>query len=195
VVFELGCAARGVPRVAGPVVPHVVGDYRGHVVETGGSSRPCRVLLFAAAPDRIHAELLGPLGGPRWIVDGGAGRMAVTAVDAGLAYVGAATPEIVARVLGLPLSTEQLVAGLLERGIAGEGWSLVRESGDTGTLPDRLELSWPGGVVRLELTARRVVEVGATIGSGEPSPGLPRRSLEELAAQDAPRLFAPDDAP
>jgi len=187
----VGCAGGGLHRFSGPGSRAVVGEYRGRVERADGQSRPCHALLFAHGPDRFHAELLGPFGGPQWIVDGGAGRMAVTAVGDGVAYAGAASPDLVAGVLGLPISAEQLVHGLLESSVAGEGWSLARGPGRPGALPQALELRSDEGVVRLRLRRWRALRGdGSRLGTGEPPPGIPVRPLEELASGDGSALFS-----
>ena len=65
------CAGRRVPvssvQDAGPAF----GLYRARLEEAGGQSERFRLLLFAAAPDRIHGEVLSPMGTTALIFDGG----------------------------------------------------------------------------------------------------------------------------
>lgn len=181
---------------AGEAEAEVVGIYRGRFESAGGESGRFRLMLFAARPDRLHGEIIGPLGSAQMIMDGGGGRLALTLVGDRVAYVGAARPEHVARILGVALSLEDLVRAVLD-GVTADGqYSVVRSADRKGTLPTDLELRSPDTLLRIELLKRRALASPAgPLGTGEPPAGVDRRPLEQLSAADPPALFAGADAP
>ena len=61
-------------------------------------------------PDRIHGEILSPVGTTEAIFDGGNGRIAVTLPRDRVSYVGDGDAAAMAKVLGVRLSLEELVS-------------------------------------------------------------------------------------
>lgn len=183
VASSVSCQRRAPRSVAESLLD--VGYYKARLQEGDSGERKFRLLLFAAAPDRIHAEILSPLGNPQLIVDGGAGRMAVTFVRDGVSFVGDASPAVFGHLLGLELDLEQWVDAL-RGGLEHPTVSVLREGG--GTLPDRLELRRAGQRLTLELRRRQPTPAGSeALGSAVPPPGTEVRPLTDLL--DAPQRF------
>lgn len=145
--------------------------------------RRFRLLLYAALPDRVHAEVLSPLGTPLLLVDGGAGRLAVTFVREGEAFVGRATAEALDHVLGVRLDLGDLVRAILTGEGSAPGLLLERSPDDTPGLPERLRLrARSGGSLELDLKGTRpLVADPRALGSGRPPEGVVERPLRELA--------------
>lgn len=172
-----GCAARR-PAQAAPST--TFGIYRGRYTAPDGTDIRFRAWIFAALPDRIHAEVVGPAGGAHWIVDGGSGRLAVTSIADAACYTGGATPDAVAAALGVKVSLRDLVAAFLGASGAGAGPGLVREPDRPG-LPARFTLTSEGRVLALEKQSERTRDGGAAaLGSGAVPPGVEVRPLEDL---------------
>jgi len=173
------------------------GVYAASYAAPEGKPRAFRVLLHAELPDRIHAEVLGPIGGPRLIVDGGGGRLAVTFVGEGTSYVGEATAEALDAVLGVRIALDELVSGLLTGEIPpGAPYRLLRSPAGDGGLPGTVEVISPsGGRLELRLKKRRAVAtVEPGLASGTPPPRTRHRPLIELAGRDGTALIAPEPA-
>ena len=84
------CGGSSVAVGSGEAGP--VGLYRARLEHPDGSSDRFKLLLHAALPDRLHGEVLAPVGGTVLIFDGGGGRMAVTFVRDRVSFVGPASP-------------------------------------------------------------------------------------------------------
>ena len=97
----------------GGAEPDRFGVYRARFVESGHSARKAKVFLFASLPDRLHAEVVPPVGGPALIIDGGHGRLAVTVNSRDAAWVGDAREDVLETILGFPVTLEALVSALL----------------------------------------------------------------------------------
>jgi len=171
--------------------PSDVALYRARVRLRNGDTRTFKLLLFAASPDRLHAEALGPTGAPHLVVDAGGGQVAVAFPGDGVAYVGEAAPEILARVLGIAVTLPDLVAFLIDGRDPGvPGLSLRRDPGGTG-LPREAQLV--SGPAALQLTRRQwrpsPPDPGA-LGAGRAAPGLDLRPLAELPDLGLPAIGA-----
>jgi len=165
-------------------VPHV-GYYKATLERESGRDRKFRLLLFVDVPDRIHAEILSPLGNPQLIVDGGGGKMAVSFLRDDLSFVGAATPEVFDHLLGLELDLEQWVSAV-RGGLEHPSISIDREG--SGSLPDRLEMQRAGQRLTLELRRRQPAPAdGSSLGVGAPPDGMRTRPLTDLL--DEPDRF------
>lgn len=164
-----------------------MGVYRAHLEDPGGRSRRFRLLLYAALPDRIHGEILSPVGTTELILDGGGGRVAVTLPRKRVTYAGDADAAALEMVLGVPLSLEQLVQGLLGSDVTGTGYELNREPvGRTG-LPDLLRIEGSGHLLSLRLKSMQPLRVStSTLGNGEPPPDMELRPLTALDPVDLP---------
>jgi hypothetical protein len=174
-----GCAHRRTePR---PTANGEVALYRGRLQTSDGERRGFRLLLFAAPPDRLHLEVLSPLGPAQLIVDGGGGRLAVTVLAERTSYVGPAGQEAFDKLLGLPVDLGQLVSTVLTGDPAGASLEVERSAAAQGRLPRTLALRSAGVSVSLALQRFRGGPAPAVVGRGEPPPGVSRvRGLDEL---------------
>ena len=168
-----------------------VAQYRARVRLRDGDTRGFRLLLFAASPDRLHAEALGPTGAPHLVVDAGGGQIAVAFPGEGVAYVGEASPETLGRVLGISVTLHDLVGFLTEGRDPGvPGLSLRRDPPGAG-LPREAHLASGSGT--LEMTRRQwrpaPPDPGA-LGVGRAAPGLDLRPLAELPDLGLPAIGA-----
>lgn len=96
-------------EAAGAVVTRVQGPARLRV-DAPGTRGSVPAFVAAERPDRLHVEALDFFGNPAAILVAAGGRLAIYDARARTFYVGAATPENVARIVPLPLSPERLVA-------------------------------------------------------------------------------------
>lgn len=192
----LGCSAvRGRGLVAQPVegAGDAVALYRARMTREGESDRRFRLWLFAARPDRIHAEALSPLGTTHWIVDGGAGQLAVTAVRERITWAGDESPAAVAALLGLELSLTDLVDAVL--GAEPLPAAVLRRTGTARQLPERLVLRTAEATLDLRLDRHMWVgRPSSELGTGRVPPDAEWRPLEDLprdlgllGAERAPR--------
>jgi hypothetical protein len=162
---------------AGPVV----GLYKARLEEAGGRSEKFRLLLFAAAPDRIHGEVLTPVGGTALVFDAGAGRIAITLVRDRVAFAGPAGPDVFEKLIGVPVRLERLVDSLLTGRSYGGGPTVAREPAGREGLPERFEIS--AGGRRLELQLKRVRALDRRdggLGTGDPPAGLELLPLDRF---------------
>jgi len=141
-----------------------------------------RVLLWAETPDRLHAELLSPVGGVRFVLDAGRGSACVVDVAAATAYAGPAGPRAIEGLVGLPVSIEDAVDALLT-GTTPAGLRVERGGGEDGDLPKHFVIA--RGRRSLELTRVRFERGGqpaGALGTGQAPPGLTLHPLEDLPA-------------
>ena len=165
-----------------------MGVYRARLEDAQGKSRRFRLMLYATLPDRIHGEILSPVGTTEVIIDGGGGRVAVTLPRKRVAYTGDGDAAGLERVLGVHLSLEQLVRGLLGHEVSDTDYEVVRKPvGRTG-LPDELHIAGPRGHrLSLRLKSRQPLRVSTeTLGNGEPPPGVEQRPLASFDPVDLP---------
>jgi hypothetical protein len=185
------CAARR--RLPGKQASQLAGLYQARIEPAQGPVRSFRVLLFAGPPDRLHGELISPIGTTQLVVDGGGGRLAVALVRKRVAYVGPSNPAVIERIVGLALGLDELVDMLLVGRPVPPGYEVERSGEPPGVLPSRLELR--SGDSRLTLVRRRTLALpadDADLGRGEPPAGLELRPLEELDLEHEPELSAED---
>lgn len=145
------------------------------------------MLLFVDRPDRIHAEILTPVGSTVWIFDTGGGRLAMTDVRHGEAWVGADDGSMLARWIGVRLSGTAWIAAVLD-GTVPEGWTIERQGEAGSSLPRQLVVA--DGRTRLALDLRRLRPVAgdpALLGRGSPPDGVivhPLDSFDEGRVED-----------
>lgn len=177
-----GCAGRRTePRGPAETALAEAGLYRVSVRDPVEGQRRFRLLLFAELPDRLHGEVLSPVGSVLLIIDGGAGRMAVTFVRDGVTFEGPADDAALARVLGVRLSLAALVQGLLTGVVLAPDLHLTREAGVSPALPALLVLD--DGERNLTLELKRLQPLRAAtgaLGTGRAPAGMDVRPLSEL---------------
>lgn len=184
ILIAAGCAT-GKRGRTGAEAGAIVGVYRGTATSVDGESRKFRMRLYVELPDRIHAELSGPVGGPKLIVDGGGGRIAVSIVPERVAFVGGASRDDLARALGLRIALDDLVPAFL--GTAGppaDVEELRRGGGAPGELPERFLVRAGDGTLELVLKGTRELPSSLPDGfaAGTPAPRMEPRPLSDLAA-------------
>ncbi|HEX4825484.1 MAG TPA: hypothetical protein VFV19_14370 [Candidatus Polarisedimenticolaceae bacterium] len=178
----VSCAGRHPAASMPPGTGPLVGLYRASIADPEGRVRKLKLLLWAQAPDRIHAELLGPVGGVRLTVDAGPGAAAVIDHESAIAYAGVPSPDDVRRLVGVPLAVPALVEALLS-GTKPDGLRVERV-GAPG-LPERFTVAGGGGTLTLELVhLTRGSDAAAALGTGAPPPAMTVRPLEEWEAAE-----------
>jgi hypothetical protein len=181
VLAAAGCAPRR-PVVLDPDAP-AIGVYRARLEQAGERPRRFRLLLWAARPDRLHAEILSPLGTTELILDAGAGRLAVTVVDEAVAYEGPVTADALERTVGIRVESAALVAALLDGEPPGGDVTVERRGGAPGRLPARARFVTATDRLILDLERRVSPSSAASeLGTGEPPPRVERQPLERLPA-------------
>lgn len=179
--LSLACAGRGNRLPAGPGAGPMVGLYKARLEESAGRSERFRLLLFAAPPDRIHGEVLTPVGGTALIFDGGGGRIAVTLVRDRVAFAGPAGPEVIEKLVGVPVGLEELVESLLSGSRPAGASVVLREPGGREGLPERFEIS--AGERSLQLQLKKMRNLGRPdggLGTGEPPEGMELLPLDRF---------------
>ena len=188
------CAGRREPALAETTPGPQIGVYRGRLVDAEGKKRRFRLLLFVALPDRVHAEVISPLGSTVMIVDGGAGELAVTLSRDGVSYVGKARPEILERILGVRLSLEDLVRGFLggPQDVDCIDCSVTRSAEEQNGLPQAVEFRSHESSLSFELKkVRPLREPTVALGTGRPPDGTEIRALDDLGAEH--RMGEPEE--
>jgi hypothetical protein len=166
-------------------IPAEFGIYAGKLVQRGEPSRSFRLMLYAQLPDRIHGEILAPLGGPEVVLDGGDGQLSITLVSDGVSYVGPAQAAALTPLLGLPLELGELVRGLLNGDAGAHGYVLRRASGRSGALPEWIEIEAQETRLSLRLKqTRRLGAPAAGLGTGTAPPGTLVRPLSQFPGPD-----------
>jgi hypothetical protein len=172
--------------------------YRGRIVSHEGEVRRFRLLLFAALPDRVHGEILSPLGNPQLIVDGGGGQLAITFVRDAESFVGPARVDVLARILGVRLDLHELAGALLTGEASSDDRRVERVGNDVPGLPETFTVGMEGASLALELKRLRPLTADPTVlGTGRPPRGTRVRPLEALEAEGErlERLAAEEEEP
>jgi hypothetical protein len=171
-----------VPAGAGPLV----GVYRAAIDDGTGAARRAKLSIWAARPDRLHVEIIAPVGGVTLILDAGGGTACVVDTGAATAYVGMDGPDAIEALVGVRVSVAEVVAALLD-GAPPRGLAVTREGAVDGSLPAKIRIV--DGARSIEL-ARIRYERGTTdprsLGTGTPPARVPVLPLEELGRQSAP---------
>lgn len=192
-VGALACGPGKTPElVPDPTVHSAL--YKSRISREGERDRRFRMLLFAAEPDRLHVEVLSPVGGTVLILDGGGDRVSVAIPRERRAYVGPADRELFERLLGVPVDLPGWISALRRGGTAGPGIEILR-TGAPDSLPTRFEAQ--GESSRLTLELRRIQPVGAAaseLGRGVPPEGFEIRPIDELVRGSLPPEMDPGPA-
>jgi len=187
-IVTASCAPRGLALSQTRAERQIFGLYKGRIEDGAEKPRRFRLLLYADLPDRVHGEVLSPLGTPQLIVDGGAGRLAVTFVREGESFVGPSSAEDLGRILGVRLGLRDLVRALLTGECDSGDYRLDRSDDPVPGLPQTLSIRGRSSSLTLDLRRLRPVAADpAALGTGQPPAGTTVRPLGDLAPRD-PRL-------
>jgi len=158
------------------------GVYRARIVDARtGDGRRARALVFAELPDRLHVEILSPVGATEAILDAGSGRVSITFPRDRVSYVGPADEQAFAALVGLRATPAAVVQSLL--GTAPSDLEVERD-GRPGRLPESLRIRTADGVLTLKLrTIEPVRGAGSTVGTGHVPPDVETRPVADLAAE------------
>jgi len=171
----------GARRLRGSGARLDYGLYHGRLVRSGEPELGFRLLLYLAEPDGLHAELLPPIGGPRLIIDAGAGRIAITLPAERTSWVGMAERDSLSSVIGAAIEPGELVRFLQDGSRPAGNAQLVREPAQGRGMPHSFAISVPGYELSFTLRKRRRLESDpAALASGQPPPGMEQRPLGEL---------------
>jgi hypothetical protein len=181
VAILLGCAGRTPPADTVGEGTSDVGVYRGQAWDESGRRVRFRLLLHARPPDRVHAELIRPVGGTAWVFDAGDGQVSLTIVEEATAYVGAARADVVRRLLGVAVAPAAFVHAILDGEPPGDGIDVVRLPHGRPGLPQSFELREGTRGFRLERSEIRRVG-GPGLGTGRPPAGVRQLPIEDLDA-------------
>ncbi len=176
-------------RTGGPERTARVASYRASIETGSGEGRRFRLLLWVGEPGRLHAEALSPSGWPEVVLDAGGGRLSVSVPRRGRAYVGEGSAAIVERLLGAPLSIEDLTRAILGGEVrAAPGVEIERIPAAGGGLPERMVIRAGGRGLRLVRRGVRTAALGEGTGTGAPPAGLAVLPIESLGPDDLPGL-------
>lgn len=159
----------------------------------GERARKFRLLVYAAEPDRLHAEILSAVGTTELILDAGGGLVSVFFVRDRIAFVGPADPELLDALLGVPVSIEDFVQALLGNRPEDSGWTLASRG---QPYPETIRLE--DGERSFELRLKRIRAIRAdpaTLGTGRPPPGAEQRPLEDLDPELIPGIETEGEGP
>ena len=180
-----GLAACAIPRPVPGGLPAPVGTYRAEIEPGDGRAIRFRLLLWVEAPGRLHAEVVSPTGSAFLIVDAGGGRIAVSLPQERSCYAGAAGPETIGELLGIPMSVEDLVRAVLDGGLPQGAETAIERVPPRGDgLPESISFESGGRALRLSRRAIRSGALAPGTGSGSPPPGCDALPLEGLNVGD-----------
>lgn len=169
----------GVPAGSGPLI--VV--YKAAIDDGHRARRGAKIALWAARPDRLHAELILPVGGVTFVLDAGGGNVSIVDVAEATAYVGPDGPGSIGAFTGVRVSVADAVAALLD-GVAPEGVVVSRVGGPAGVLPETFRIE--DGTRSLAIARLRIERGRADqrdLGTGVPPDGLRTRPLAEISGE------------
>lgn len=173
------------PRLEGPTLrpdaPEAVGLYAARAKGGAGSAR-FRAWVHARPPDRLHLEVIAPVGGTVFVLDAGNGSVAAAWMEDRFAIEGSSDRASMERLLGIPLDAAGWVTTILD-GSTGGAVEVDRE-GAPGALPRRLVLRRDALEVQLKLEDVRGIR--GEVGNGRPPPGF---EVLPLSSMDAPPLL------
>jgi hypothetical protein len=168
-----------VPPGDGPLV----GIYKAAIDEGHGAVRGARISVWAEQPDRLHAELIAPVGGVAYILDAGGGHACVVDVAAATAYVGEAGPGAIEALIGVHVSVADAVVALLT-GASREGLAVARVGRADDALPESIRISDGSRSISLtRLRFERGTGDARALGTGVPPAQLAVRPIESFVRE------------
>jgi hypothetical protein len=169
-----------VPAGIGPLVA----VYKAALHDGSGTVRGAKLSLWAERPDRLHGELIAPVGGVTFILDAGGGHAYIVDVAAATAYVGDDGPAAIEALVGLRVSVEEAVSALLG-GVSPRGLTVTRVGGADGELPREIQIvDGPRSISLARVRFERGRAESSTLGTGVPPAQLRVRPIENLAGAE-----------
>ena len=165
-----------VPAGTGPLV----GVYRAAIDDGQGAARGAKLSIWAERPDRLHAELIAPVGGVTLILDAGGGAACIVDSGAATAYTGMDGPDAIEALVGVRVSVAEVVAALLD-GTPPRGLAVRRQGDGASALPKKIRIV--DGARSIELSRIRFERGTAdprSLGTGSPPKQLPVRPLQDF---------------
>jgi hypothetical protein len=170
-----------VPAGTGPLV----GVYRAAIDDGESAARRSKLSIWAERPDRLHVELISPVGGVALILDAGGGSACIVDPGAATAYVGMDGPDAIEALVGVRVSVAEAVAALLD-GAPPHGLTVSRHGDHAGTLPEKIRID--DGARSIELSRIRFERGTAdprSLGTGSPPKQLAVRPLADFGRETA----------
>lgn len=194
-VMAVACtSAHRVERIPGGEGP-LVGLYKAAIDEGRGTIQRASVAIWAQPPDRLHAELSGPLGGVLFVLDAGAGQACVVDVVAATAYAGPDDPRAIEALVGVRVSVADAVAALLS-GASRGGLTVTRDDTQDGSLPASVRIVDGGRSLALKRVRYvRGKKQSESLGTGVPPSKLLVLPLENLERSTGKFHAQPSGAP
>jgi len=161
----------------------LVGIYKAEIDDGRGPVRRAKISIWAERPDRLHAELIAPIGGVVYVLDAGGDHACFVDVAAATAYVGEAGPAAIEALIGVHVSVVDAVAALLT-GSSRDGLAVARVGRGDGGLPESIRIA--DGSRSISLTRIRF-ERGITdpraLGTGVPPERLAVRPIDSFVPE------------
>lgn len=155
--------------------------YRVRLEDPDSKTRKFKLLLYVDLPDRLHGEIVSPVGTTVLVFDGGSGRLAVTYVRDRTSFVGPSSADAVESLFGVHASLEGLVRALWTGDTSGEEFHVER-AGPKAGIPTRFEIVSNRRRMILELRKYQTLRgAGDSVGTGEPPHGTTILPLDDLA--------------
>lgn len=181
-VTASGCARRAELASVRPDAPDAAGLYRAAARDGDARTTRFRLWVHAARPDRLHLEVLPPVGGTAFILDAGGGEVAASWVDDRVCLAGPSDAASMGRLLGIAIDARGWVETLLD-GAPAEGIAVERE-GEPGGLP--LALVLRRGSLEVRLERRELRRATGAVGNGRPPEGF---AVHPIATMEGPSLL------
>jgi len=181
-LLAVGCArAHRVDRLP-PGDGPLVAIYKAAIDDGSGVMRRAKLSIWAARPDRLHAELIAPVGGVSFILDAGGGKACLIDVGAATAYAGGDSVSAIEALVGLRVSVADAVGALLT-GAAPIGLTVTRDASAEGELPAMIRIEDGSRSIALtRVRFERGTGDAAALGTGTPPGQLAVHPIDELSA-------------
>ena len=179
------CAASHRSGVVPPGTGPLVGVYRAAIDDGGGAAHRTKLSVWAERPDRLHVELIAPVGGVTLILDAGGGSACIVDPGAATAYVGMDGPDAIEALVGVRVSVAEAVAALLD-GAPPHGLTVSRQGDSAFALPEKIRID--DGARSIELSRIRFDRGTAdprSLGTGSPPKHLAVRPLADFGREAA----------
>jgi hypothetical protein len=180
--LALACSPGSRAPSVRPDAPDAAGMYRAAAKDGSGRTTRFRLWVHAARPDRLHLEVLPPVGGTAFVLDAGDGVVAAAWIEDRVALAGPSDAPSMDRLLGIAIDARGWVSTILD-GAPAEGVAVERE-GEVGSLPVALVLRREGLEVRLE--RREVRRASGAVGNGRPPEGF---AVHPISSMEGPSML------